>query len=154
MFLKVYSFVCITTKSEILRLLTVYHLCLEMHVIRCMVSFHKNIAKCPAKSKHNPPHSNFRVSICIWVTFKVRIRVTVCLLEEKSQEDTSLYDLHCWYFLPEVIVKFTRKARRHFVLVIEISMHLIIECISGHNSTLSELANQIGQSTNATHQYC
>ena len=37
----------------------------------------------------------------------------------------------CPYFLPEVMVKFTWKARGHFVTLIEVGMHLIA-CISGH----------------------
>ena len=38
----------------------------------------------------------------------------------------------CPYFL---MVKFTRKAKRHFVMVIKCSMYQI-ECNSGHNSRL------------------
>ena len=41
----------------------------------------------------------------------------------------------CPYFLAEVMVKFTRKAKRHFVMVIKCSMYQI-ECNSGHNSRL------------------
>ena len=36
-------------------------------------------------------------------------------------------------FLPEVMIKFTRRARGNLVTFIQIGMHLI-ECISGHNS--------------------
>ena len=43
----------------------------------------------------------------------------------------TLYDLDCPYFSPEVMVKFTRKARGYFVTLTESSMHLM-ECISGH----------------------
>ena len=32
---------------------------------------------------------------------------------------------YCPYFLPEVMVKFTRKARGHFVTLIEVGLHLI-----------------------------
>ena len=35
------------------------------------------------------------------------------------------YDLYCPYFLPDVMVKFTRKAKGHFVTLIEVGMHLI-----------------------------
>jgi len=38
----------------------------------------------------------------------------------------------CWYFLPQVMVKFTRKARGNLVTVTEISKHLT-EYISGHD---------------------
>ena len=41
------------------------------------------------------------------------------------------YDLYTVYLLPEVMVKFTRRATGHFVTLIEISIHLIT-CISGH----------------------
>ena len=37
--------------------------------------------------------------------------------------------------LPEVMVKFTRKANRHFVVVIKSGVYQI-ECNSGHNSKL------------------
>ena len=42
----------------------------------------------------------------------------------------TLYDFYCPYFLPDVMVKFIRKARGHFVLLIQAGMRLI-ECISG-----------------------
>ena len=42
--------------------------------------------------------------------------------------------LYSPYFLPEMMVKFTRKARRHFVSLIESGIRLV-ECISGHNSS-------------------
>ena len=45
----------------------------------------------------------------------------------------TLYDLCCPYFLPEVMVNFTRKATGHFVTLTESGMYLI-ECIAGHNS--------------------
>ena len=45
----------------------------------------------------------------------------------------TLYDLYSPYFLPEALVKLTRKARRHLLSLIESGMRLI-ECISGHNS--------------------
>ena len=38
----------------------------------------------------------------------------------------------CWYFLPQVMVKFTRKARGNLVTITEISTHLT-EYISGHD---------------------
>ena len=37
----------------------------------------------------------------------------------------------CPYFLPELMVKFTREVKGHFVTLTEIGIHLI-ECISGH----------------------
>jgi len=36
----------------------------------------------------------------------------------------TLDDLYCPYLLPEAIAKFTRKARGHFVTLIEIGVHL------------------------------
>ena len=45
-----------------------------------------------------------------------------------------LNDLNCPYFLPELMVKFTRKARGHFVMLTQIAM-LLITFISGHNVT-------------------
>ena len=49
----------------------------------------------------------------------------------------TLNDLCCPYFLPEVMVKFTRKARGHFVMLIESGMHRF-ECIAGHNSSVGK----------------
>ena len=40
----------------------------------------------------------------------------------------TLYDLYMLYLLREVMVKFTRKARGHFVTLTEVGMHLT-ECI-------------------------
>ena len=42
----------------------------------------------------------------------------------------TLCDLYCRYFLSEVMVKFTRKARGHFVMLIESGMHLILKYIN------------------------
>ena len=36
----------------------------------------------------------------------------------------TLYDLYCPYFLPEVMVKFTRRVTGHFVMLIESGLHL------------------------------
>ena len=49
-----------------------------------------------------------------------------------TQSISTYYDLYCPYFLLEVMVKFTRRATGHFVMLIEIGMHLI-ESNSGHN---------------------
>ena len=70
-----------------------------------------------------------------WVIFWVRISVTVDVSLRRRVRRT-LYDLYCLYFLPEVMVKFRKKARGHFVTLIQIGMHLI-ECTSGHNSAAS-----------------
>ena len=37
----------------------------------------------------------------------------------------TFYDLYSPYFLPEVMLKFTRKVKGHFVTLIEVGMHLI-----------------------------
>ena len=58
----------------------------------------------------------------------------------------TLNDLYCQYFLPEVMVKFTRKARGHFVTFIESGMHLI-KCISGHNYKSEPSAHRQPRST-------
>ena len=44
----------------------------------------------------------------------------------------TLHDFYIAYFLPEVMVKFTRKAMGHFVTLIEASMHLV-DRVSGHD---------------------
>ena len=58
------------------------------------------------------------------LSFRVSIRVIVYVSLRRRVRRT-LNDLYCPYFLPEVMVKFTRKTRGHFVMLIEISMHLI-----------------------------
>lgn len=62
------------------------------------------------KFKGKSPHCDFRVSICAQFIF-------------------------CPYFQPEVMVKFTRTAKEHFMMLIELSM-LPTECIAGPNSSL------------------
>ena len=37
----------------------------------------------------------------------------------------TLYDLYCPYFWREVVVKFLRRVEGHFMMLIEISVHLI-----------------------------
>ena len=62
----------------------------------------------------------FRVRVTVFVSFRRRFRIT-------------LNYLHCPYFLPKKMVKFRRRAKGHFVTLIEIvGMHLIT-CISWHN---------------------
>lgn len=55
----------------------------------------------------------------VYVSLKRGVRKTLC-------------DLYCPYLLPEVMVKLTRKAEGHSVMLIYVSMHAIT-CISGHN---------------------
>ena len=45
----------------------------------------------------------------------------------------TLYDFHCLYFSPEVMVKFMRRATGYFVT--------LITCISGHISPVLRLHN-------------
>ena len=47
------------------------------------------------------------------------------------------YDLSCPYFLPEVMMKFTREARGNFETLKQTGIH-VTECISGHKSTLTQ----------------
>lgn len=105
--------------------LTYFQKCMKLDARSILI----NVTKCPANSECEPPLCNFRVSICVWVIFKVRIRAPVFV----SLSYRTLYDLYFLHFLPEVMVKFMRWAREHLVMLIEIGMHLI-ECISGHNS--------------------
>ena len=58
-----------------------------------------------------------------WVTAFVSLRRRV---------SRTLYDLYSPCFLPEVMVKFTRKARGHFVPLIQSVIHQITD-ISGLN---------------------
>lgn len=70
--------------------------------------------KSSANSTHKPLFCNFRVSVCLWAIFKVRIKVTVYVSLKIS--------------LTVVLVRsdeFTRKAGGHFVTLTEIGMHLI-----------------------------
>ena len=59
---------------------------------------------------------------------RIRVRVYV---SSRIIVRRTLYNLYCPYFLPEVMVKFTRRATGHFMTLIEVGMHLIM-CISGH----------------------
>ena len=43
-----------------------------------------NVTKCPAKSTRKPPVCNSRVSVCIWVIFRLGFRVTFYLFKDKS----------------------------------------------------------------------
>ena len=63
------------------------------------------------------------------LSFRLGFRVTV-QVSLRRRVKTTLYDLSCPYFLPEVMVKFSRKARGHFVTLIEVGVH-VIEGISG-----------------------
>lgn len=93
------------------------------NVLRCLLNFGER----PAKYKRKPPVtvSDFSVSICIGVIFRLELG----LLFVSSRR--TLYDLYCLYFSPEVIVKFTRWATRHFVTLTRNGRHLS-RCISGH----------------------
>ena len=90
-----------------------------------------NVTKSPAKSEGKPPPCNVKVNFCVRVIILVRIKVTVYVSLRRRVRKT-LYSLYCPYFLSEVMVKYTRKVRRHFVTLIEVGMHLIT-CTSVHN---------------------
>ena len=77
--------------------------CPEMQVIRSTLNFDK------------PPEVS---------------RVTVDDSSRRTVRRT-LNDLSCLYFSPEVTAKFTIRARKHFVTLVEIGLHLI-ECNPGH----------------------
>lgn len=62
--------------------------------------------------------------------FKVRVWVTVHVSLRKGVRK-SLHDLYCQYFLPEAMVKFTRKVMGHSVMFIESGI-LLIMSISRH----------------------
>ena len=83
---------------------------------RCMLNFdkHDKVSEC------KPPHCNLTVDICVQVIFRVRIcnRVVVYVSWRKRVKRTQSYELYCLYFLPEVMVKSLRKARRHLVMLI------------------------------------
>ena len=87
-----------------------------------------NVTKCPLKSKRKPSRCNLRVSVCVRLSFSLASGFAVYVSLRRR------VDLYSPYVLPEVTVKFTRKARRHFVSLIESGIRLI-ECISGHNSS-------------------
>ena len=64
------------------------------------------------------------------MSLKVRIKVTA-YVSSRIIIRRRPCDLCCLYFSPEVMVKFTRRAMGHFMMLIENDMHLIM-CISGH----------------------
>ena len=55
--------------------------------------------------------------IIVYVSLRRRVRRT-------------LYDLYIQYFLPEEMVKFTIKAKRQFVALLEIGIHLAVLDVS------------------------
>ena len=61
---------------------------------------------------------SFRLGLGLLFNVSLRRRVRRTLYD--------LYNYYCPYFLPEVMVKFTRRVTGHFVMLIEISMHLIM----------------------------
>ena len=69
-----------------------------------------------------PLVSGFIIKVRVWVTVHVSSRKGV---------KKSLHDLYCQYFLPEAMVKFTRKVMGHSVMFIESDI-LLIMSISRH----------------------
>ena len=57
----------------------------------------------------------------------LKVRLGLPFPSWRNRVRRTLYDFHCPYFPPEVIVMLTRKARGHFVTLIEVGMHLL-EC--------------------------
>ena len=72
------------------------------------------------------------------LSFRLGLGLLFCVSLKRRVRRT-LRDLYSPYFLPEVMVKFTRKGKGHFVSLSESSMHLM-ECISGHNPRLCTVA--------------
>ena len=79
----------------------------------------KSPLNCSLWINRNHTETSLQNKITVYVSLKRRVRST-------------LYDLYCPYFLPEVIVKFTRKAKGQLVVLIWSSIHLIT-WISGRN---------------------
>jgi len=108
-----------------------YPVCLEVHAIRWTLNLGKHHGMFLIKA----PVSNFRVSVCVHVSFSGRTTPGYCwcLLNVKEYciVKRTLLELYCAYFSAEVIVKLTRRLRERFVMFIEISICLI-ECIPGH----------------------
>ena len=84
-----------------------YHLCPEIHVIRFMVNFDKSLRV-----------NHLVLTLGLAFLFRLAFRLGLGWLYVSLRRRT-LYDLYFTYFLPEVIMKFTRKARGHFVRLTE-----------------------------------
>ena len=96
---------------------------------------------CWESSLHNITTLLSRLAFVL--SFKVRIRVTLhvglLFVSPWGEEIGRHFDLYCPYFLPEVMMKFTRNARGHFVALIQIPTPLITG-ISGHNCKRHEFS--------------
>ena len=97
----------------------ILHLCPEMHENLMHAQF-----KCHEVSHPNPNPS-------------LSINHLIVILGSPWGEELGghFMTFTCWHFLPQVMVKFTRKARGNLVTITEISKHLT-EYISGHDWSL------------------
>ena len=77
-------------------------------------------------------HLGVTLGLAIVFGLSFRLGLGWLFYVSSRRKATTLYDVYRPHFSPEVMVKFTRKARGHFVTLTESSMPLV-ECISGHN---------------------
>ena len=67
---------------------------------------------------------NITGSVSVGSCFLAWSEVTV-FISLRNKEMRTLYDLYCPYFLPNIMVMFTRKVSEHFMKLIEIGILLI-----------------------------
>ena len=89
-----------------------------------------NRHKVSAKSSVNHLIVTLGLALVSGFIFKVRVWVTNHVSSRKGVRK-SLNDLYCQHFLPEAMVKFTRKVMGHSVMFIESDI-LLIMSISTH----------------------
>ena len=94
----------------------------EMHAIRWVLNFFRYL-KCPVKYnfESKPLRSTFRIGVCVRVIFQVGLGILTAYLRVRR----TFYDLYILYFSPEIVVKFTRKAKGLSVTLILGGMPLI-----------------------------
>ena len=79
-----------------------YHLCPEINVNRFMVNFDKSLSV---------NHLVLTLGLAFLFRLAFRLGLGWLYVSLRRRVSRTLYDLHLTYFLPEVIMKFTRKAR-------------------------------------------
>ena len=79
---------------------------------------HANVTKCPVKFKRKSFFLKLEFAFVLVPFLAWLWGYCVCLFEE--QDKTTLYDLYCPYFSPEVMLKLTKRISGHFVTLAQL----------------------------------
>ena len=110
-FISLKSATC-SDSGEVFKIIII-HLCPVVHLISRTLNFDK---KQSVLLSLNVNHL-----IVLTLFFRVGLGLQLCLLRRPVRR--TLYDLYCLHFLSEVMVKFVRKARGHFITLSKSGMH-------------------------------